>query len=954
MVTRNADSSQGDGGSTSPPHGLEADQLRYRAGNNVFKSGPLFISSKGIGWTSWKKRWFILTRSSLVFFRSDPNVVTQKSGEVNLTLGGIDLNNSGSVVVKADKKLLTVLFPDGRDGRTFTLKAETSEDLLEWKNALETALEQAPSAALVMGQNGIFRNDAADIVDGTLEQCRDKQQLKSIVVGTPILLALEDIDGTPSFLEKALTFLEQYGVKEEGILRQAADVDDVERRVREYEEGKSEFSPEEDAHVIADCVKHVLRELPTSPVPASCCNALLEAYRSDRGVRINTMRAAIAETFPEPNCRLLQRILKMMQAVASHKAENRMSLPAVASCMAPLLLRPLLAGDCELGNDFKMGGDGSVQLLQAAAAANHAQAIIITLLEEYNNIFRDHQLQDGSYSPELYSDSEGSGSEDEEASDDDECNYSQLDLDADTEEDSEHVSSGTCSESSGNEGNNLNDYEVSEGSDSGYESSAVSEDSAANHESPSEPQTSVPQDAGLQSNNNLKSEENISLAVYATESCESMGEVPASTVGDIPTSTTPVQKETGYDRSSSSSKSTNIQNEPVPCAKRRTVWGRTSAMKNLSTESIDHPIEDEAVILRLEVTKNDLQNRIAKEEKGNVILKASLKRRKEALHDRRLALEQDVARLQEQLQQEIDLREALEAGLSMSLGHFPVSATIDCMIKADLEEIAVAEADVINLNKKVADLHVQLDQQRQKNHGSVKDSHSQQQQTPDCRTLLNDNQQKAIETTEPAHPHERTRNTSLDGADSVNVRTQEHQSLSNNQVPHKKRLDSLYDNLVKSRGVPATSCAVLPVVVEPTASSNSKKSSTKDENPKVAPADYENLKTQEPPSLSRKQPSKKPQLDSKSHNSTESAGISATSSVVEPIASSNTKTSGSKGEGTVSTSSALTKLTTRLNFLKERRNQIVNELQNLDKGRGSEGQSVAALSPKDKCMSRIT
>lgn len=27
-----------------------------------------------------------------------------------------------SVVVKVDKKLLTVLFPDGRDGRAFTLK----------------------------------------------------------------------------------------------------------------------------------------------------------------------------------------------------------------------------------------------------------------------------------------------------------------------------------------------------------------------------------------------------------------------------------------------------------------------------------------------------------------------------------------------------------------------------------------------------------------------------------------------------------------------------------------------------------------------------------------------------------------------------------------------------------------------------------------------------------------
>ena len=77
----------------------------------------------------------------------------------------------------------------------------------------------------------------------------------------------------------------------------------------------------------------------------------------------------------------------MMQTVASHKAENRMSISAVAACMAPLLLRPLLAGDCELEHNFDMGGDGSVQLLQAAAAANHAQAIVIILLEEYNNLF---------------------------------------------------------------------------------------------------------------------------------------------------------------------------------------------------------------------------------------------------------------------------------------------------------------------------------------------------------------------------------------------------------------------------------------------------------------------------------------------------------------------------------------------------------------------------------------
>lgn len=77
----------------------------------------------------------------------------------------------------------------------------------------------------------------------------------------------------------------------------------------------------------------------------------------------------------------------MMRIVVSHKADNRMSTSAVAACMAPLLLRPLVAGECHFDDDFRLNGDGSLQLLQAAAAANHAQAIIIILLEEYHNIF---------------------------------------------------------------------------------------------------------------------------------------------------------------------------------------------------------------------------------------------------------------------------------------------------------------------------------------------------------------------------------------------------------------------------------------------------------------------------------------------------------------------------------------------------------------------------------------
>lgn len=39
----------------------------------------------------------------------------------------------------------------------------------------------------------------------------DRQPVKSSVIGAPILLALEDVDGGPSFLEKALQFIEEHG-----------------------------------------------------------------------------------------------------------------------------------------------------------------------------------------------------------------------------------------------------------------------------------------------------------------------------------------------------------------------------------------------------------------------------------------------------------------------------------------------------------------------------------------------------------------------------------------------------------------------------------------------------------------------------------------------------------------------------------------------------------------------
>ncbi|WVY89383.1 hypothetical protein V8G54_034897 [Vigna mungo] len=871
----------------------------------------------------------------------------QRGGEVNLTLGGIDLNNSGSVVVREDKKLLTVLFPDGRDGRAFTLKAETSEDLFEWKTALEQALAQAPNAALVMGHNGIFRSDASDSIEG------DKRPIKSLVVGRPILLALEDIDGGPSFLEKALRFLEKYGklwssttsafhftsfhvsdcvtekknvgcikqvlpyssvmsptgVKVEGILRQSADVEEVDRRVQEYEQGKTEFGAEEDAHVVGDCVKHVLRELPSSPVPASCCTALLEAYKIDRKeARINAMRCAILETFPEPNRRLLQ----------------RMTQSAVAACMAPLLLRPLLAGECELEDEFDVSGDSSAQLLAAANAANNAQAIITTLLEEYENIFDEENIQRCSMSAD--SRVENSGSED--STDDDNIDVkengyhdAENEVDQETDEDADRVQSGKLSESSGYAGSDLYDYKMEShwnhrvftsagvthyelqfrkmtddwskwfghgqqsslkatgegsrwhvlafgGDDSDVGSSSSNHVKTENSNLNAVPDTPLTEDQNKQrkGSENPVDDNDPSNLLPSTESYRSMGEILSSMdPGNhlpIPVVESGAVKQTGKASSASFS------------SKRSAFWGRSNPRKTPSVESVDSSGEEELAIQRLEIAKNDLQHRIAKEARGNAILQASLERRKQALHERRLALEQDVltvSRLQEQLQAERDLRAALEVGLSMSSGQLSNSRGMDSKTKAELEEIALAEADVARLKQKVAELHHQLNQQRQHHYGSLTDVGDRYQHTqnhPQQRFLQQD-----FDSTLAFCNHERKQRTeeNLMGTDWRNIKGQVLASGNGSRQPSRKQFVESSPSDSKSTEA-STSMSVDDL------------------------------------------------------GAVDSASVPSTSRAAEV---------GEYARHPSVASSTLVELTTRLDFFKERRSQLMEQLHNLDLNYGS-------------------
>ncbi|KAG7972059.1 hypothetical protein I3843_07G164700 [Carya illinoinensis] len=270
---------------------------------------------------------------------------------------------------------------------------------------------------------------------------------------------------------------------------------------------------------------------------------------------------------------------------------------------------------------------------------------------------------------------------------------------------------------------------VDSDSDLGSKSPGVSDASGTSQKSSSNLfEASLHQHAALQISGDRLNQSNSSSAKQATESAEILRDVSKEKfLNPICTRPTPT---------SCIITSTTISNGPARCRRSRDLWGRNAARKNLSMESIDYTVEDEVEIQRLEATQIELLNRIAEETKGNAVLQASLERRKKALHERRLALEQDVARLQEQLRKERDLRTTLEAGSV----HLPALATIDEKTKAELEEIARVEADVINLKQHVDKLESQLNHESKQNYCSMHASHNQPQQTPNHQEKMKDKQ----------------------------------------------------------------------------------------------------------------------------------------------------------------------------------------------------------------------
>ncbi|ONL96103.1 Rho GTPase activation protein (RhoGAP) with PH domain [Zea mays] len=241
---------------------------------------------------------------------------------------------------------------------------------------------------------------------------------------------------------------------------------------------------------------------------------------------------------------------------------------------------------------------------------------------------------------------------------------------------------------------------------------------------------------------------------------------------------------------------------------------------------------------------------------------------------------QQVENLRDQLLKERSLRASLESGLmNMRRGQVSFPSTIDTKTKADLEEVAAVEADIMNLKQKVSDLRGQLNNQVQLSSTSLCES---------CNNKRSINADKLVE-----------------GEQNAALSPQ----IASVEAPP----------IVGSYSVPDMFWATNQMVQ------------------KMLYSKGEIAKDGQDGSLtSRWNFAQRPHSNSP-----------VMSRVQGSDAYSSTKTEESGG----APSSALAKLTTRLNFLKERRALLASEMQNLDLGRSQAQRHTAppkAETPTEK------
>ncbi|XP_014667813.1 PREDICTED: ralA-binding protein 1-A-like [Priapulus caudatus] len=162
------------------------------------------------------------------------------------------------------------------------------------------------------------------------------------VFGVPLSLAVERSmchDGIelPIIVRECIDFVEENGLKCEGIYRQPGTKSKVETLKKCYNKGLCPKLTDYDSNTVASLLKQYLREIPEPIIASDLTNRLEEACaRKNEEQKLGAVMQILQE-LPLHNRLLLSWIIKHMVHVIEKEAANKMSLQNVSIVLSPTL-----------------------------------------------------------------------------------------------------------------------------------------------------------------------------------------------------------------------------------------------------------------------------------------------------------------------------------------------------------------------------------------------------------------------------------------------------------------------------------------------------------------------------------------------------------------------------------------------------------------------------------------
>lgn len=153
----------------------------------------------------------------------------------------------------------------------------------------------------------------------------------------------------PWFVHQCIQLLER-NIKEEGLFRMSAGVEEVNQLRRRVEKGEW-IDPKEDCHVVACLLKQFIREIPGTIFTSECSRELLSyAKECDRKTINLDKLKAILDKMPVNNRMLVRSMFEFMRNVANHSSKNFMTAENLARTNGPNMFPALDIVDVGFGN----------------------------------------------------------------------------------------------------------------------------------------------------------------------------------------------------------------------------------------------------------------------------------------------------------------------------------------------------------------------------------------------------------------------------------------------------------------------------------------------------------------------------------------------------------------------------------------------------------------------------